>query len=136
MKALQFSVSRTGFKIVHTNSEGNRHASCGIVVSKVLDAEESAQRIMGGGARLCKNCLRVKPARDLSAPVVRDEPTDVWSVIDRAGNEVTRVYGKTLADARNEAERVDYVREVRYAEGGYVLRCLTRSQLESTASAN
>lgn len=136
MKALQFSVSRTGFKIVHTNPEGNRHASCGIVVSKVLDAEESAQRIMGGGARLCKNCLRVKPVRDLSAPVVRDEPTDAWSVTDRAGNEVTRVEGATMADARQAARLAPAVKDVIRRQGGFALRRLTRSQLESTASAN
>lgn len=128
MKPFEITATRTGHKIMHTSPQGNRHASCGVVTVSVVSGPEAARRVADEGGRLCKNCLRVKPARDLDASP-QSEPTDVWTVIDRAGREIARVEGVTMDDAREAAEALAVVREVARREGGYSLRRLRENEI-------
>lgn len=128
MKPFEITATRTGHKIMHTSPQGNRHASCGVVTVSVVSGPEAARRVADEGGRLCKNCLRVKPARDLDASP-QSEPTDVWTVTDRAGREIARVEGVTMDDAREAAETLAVVREVARREGGHSLRRLRENEI-------
>lgn len=131
MRNLGLATVKTGNVVLHTVPQGNRHTLCGIVAEHTVDMADAAPQVVEGTRRLCKNCARVAPARDTRRPVDPSltEPTDVWTVMDKAGAEITRVYGTTMEKARNEALAVVEVREVDYAESGFSLRRLTRGQL-------
>ena len=129
MKRMNFVLVKASGTIVHTAPEGNRHTLCGIVAECVQDSWAIAPLVTDENTphRLCKNCNRVKPARDTSAPAdpSLSEPTDVWTVTDKAGAEIARVYGETMADAREAARRTPAVGAVPLREGGFSLRRLT-----------
>lgn len=138
MRNLELATVKTGNVVLHMVPRGNRHALCGIVAEHTVDMADVAPQVIVGTRRMCGNCVRVTPARDTRRPVdpFLSEPTDVWTVTDRAGTEITRVYGTTLEGARNDALNVAEVRYVNYSQGGFSLRRLTRGELRAVEAVD
>lgn len=133
MGTLVLATVKPGNVVLHTVPGGNRHSLCGLVAECHEDIWAVAPLVVEGTRRLCKNCARVKPARDTSRPVdpSLSEPTDTWTVTNRAGEEITRVYGTTMGEARNKAREYAEVLRVSTVEGGFSLRRLTQGQLKA-----
>lgn len=134
MKAMRLATTRTGTTVLHTVPEGNGHALCGVVVTKTHEFSDVLPGITDGSLRTCKNCLRVKPARDHNEDT--GEPTDTWSVTDRADNEIARVHGDTMAQARDAARRMSVVRDLERREGGFSLRRMRLNELRAAQAVD
>lgn len=133
MRAYQFATVRPAATVFHMQPVGNRHTLCGRIAEHTEDMYVAARAENFATRRLCKTCARVTPARDTRRPVdpYLSEPTDVWTVTNKAGVEVSRVYGTTMEKARWEALECAEVRRVNYAENGFSLRRLTVGQLKA-----
>lgn len=73
----------------------------------------------------------LEPLPDLP-PQAEGDPTDWWTVTDRAGNEVTRVEATNYPRARTAAQKVPAAAAVSRREGGLSYRRLRSSELELT----
>lgn len=133
MTGYRFATVRPAATILHMQVVGNRRASCGIVAEYFACTAAAADGFLT--RRLCKNCARVNQARDTSRPAdpKLSEPTDTWTVTDKYGDEITRVHGVTMAQARVEALKDSNVHDVSRRDGGFSLRRLTVGQLRATA---
>lgn len=131
MRNLVLASVHTDGTVLHTVPEGNSHSLCGRIAVNTVDIWEVAPLVTAGKRRLCKSCAKVTPARDTRRPVdpFLSEPTDIWSVTNKADVEITRVCATTMEGARNEALQVVEVREVDYAENGFSLRRLRMKEL-------
>jgi hypothetical protein len=56
-------------------------------------------------------------------------PTDTWTVTNQAGDEIARVDGVTMTDARAAAQEIPAVAESSAREGGFALRRLSAAEL-------
>jgi hypothetical protein len=134
MKAYRFATVRPAAVIIHMQPIGNRHTLCGRIAEHNEDMAAAARAENFATRRLCKTCARVTPARDTSRPVDSSlsKPTNTWTVTDRAGNEIARVYGETMSAARNAGAVHPVVRETAPREGGFAVRRLTAGELRDT----
>jgi hypothetical protein len=56
-------------------------------------------------------------------------PTDTWTVTNKAGQEIARVDGETIDDARGAAKSLASVIESSGRDGGFSLRRLRSGEL-------
>jgi hypothetical protein len=135
---LALAAVKPGNVVLHTVPQGNRHTLCGIVAEHPTHLAEVGPKIIAGTHRMCRNCVRVTPARDTRRPVdpFLSEPTDTWTVTDDTGREITRVDGATVGDARSAALEVAAVRYVSHHQGGFSLRRLTVAQLRAVEAVD
>jgi hypothetical protein len=126
--ATQLTTVRAGGNVLHTNPEGNRHAVCGVITENKVYGPEAATGLVAGTLRFCKNCARVKPVRRIN-PTPVSAPTDMWTVTNKVGDEITRFHAET-GDAATEYIRVDAdCRDWSRLEGGVFRRRLYGHEL-------
>ena len=61
--------------------------------------------------------------------IARDEPTDTWTITNRAGEEIARVDGATSPAAADAARGLPAVVESAARDGGFRMRRLLTSEL-------
>jgi hypothetical protein len=126
--ATQLTTVRAGGNVLHTNPEGNRHSVCGRVSVNKVYGPDAAKGLVAGTLRFCGNCARVRPARNLN-PTPVSAPSDMWTVTNKAGDEIERFYAVTTAEAteyiRVSADCRDWFR----LEGGVSRRRLYSHEL-------
>lgn len=132
MRNYHIATVRDNGAVLHIQAIGNRHTLCGRIALfslATLAPADQAKRI--GAGRMCKSCAKVTIPRDTSRPVDRSlsEPTDTWSVTNRAGAEIAVVDGETMVEARDAARKMPAVRIVSPREGGFSLRRFTVREL-------
>ncbi len=69
------------------------------------------------------------PTETAEAQQPADEPSDMWTIMTRAGEEIARVEGATAADMARAAEALPEVQASIRSEGGFARRRLYRSEL-------
>lgn len=137
-KATQLAATRRANKILHIVPVGNRHARCGVVAEYAIHMPTAVNSIVAGVHALCRNCNRVSAPRDTRRPVdpYLSEPTNTWSVMDRAGREIHRAYGTTTDQARHNALKATSVRAVADREGEFSLRRYDRAGLRAAQAVD
>lgn len=66
----------------------------------------------------------------------QDEPTSVWTVTTRDGDEITRVFGGDYATASTKAQQIPAVAESMQREHGFGLRRLYADDLDRATIKN
>ncbi|WP_439675987.1 hypothetical protein [Embleya sp. MST-111070] len=72
--------------------------------------------------------MRDEPAVE-TEPTTADEPSDTWTITNRAGEEVARVEGATAEEATRAADALPAVQTTIRREGGFARRRLYTSEL-------
>lgn len=127
-KSLHLATTRTGTDVFHIVPNGNRHAVCGVIATDEVAGPDAGTKCAAGTHHICKNCMRVKPVRDLN-PTPVGAPTDTWAVMNKAGDRIGRVTARDIQCASRIAHQDPTVNRVSKREGGLFLRRLRESEL-------
>ncbi|MEX2984561.1 hypothetical protein [Streptomyces sp. C36] len=123
------------------------HTNCGCSLASTLvgafdNLAEAEALAAGATPERFRHCTKSTPIRE-QAPAVeaeapaaehqeqpaRDEPSDTWTITNRAGVEIARVEGATAEDMTRAAEALPKVRAMIRREGGFTRRRLWVSEL-------
>ncbi|PSJ29814.1 hypothetical protein B7P34_04700 [Streptosporangium nondiastaticum] len=122
---------------VHTNCTCRLASTLVGTFDNLAEAEALAA---GATPERFRHCTKSTPIREqaptVEAPVAedqeqpkRDEPSDTWTITNRAGVEIARVEGATAEDMTQAAEALPKVRATIRREGGFTRRRLWVSEL-------
>lgn len=122
------ATARSTGKVFHIVPNGNLHARCGVIAPNEAFGIGVGTKCAAGTHSLCKNCIRVAAPRDLN-PAPTRTVTDMWTVTNKAGDEITRFEAARTEDAaeriRVDADCRDWFR----LEGGVFRRRLYSDEL-------